>query len=130
LLTLTSLTISYVGALRSLISETEVEGSPTPEEIQKRAEELNQLTQEQAKQLEDVRQVEFLTAQLEEQSKNHEELKLDLEAERNERLKSEAKLIVLNEVLPNMEEKLKNLSNQVLFLEGEDTAYYAIRGAG
>ena len=98
-------------------AEREVEGPSGSEEIQKRAEELNQLTQEQARQLEDIRrQAELSTAQLEEQSKIH-ELKRELEAEYDERLKSEAKLMVLDEMLPNMEEKLKNLSNQVLSLK-------------
>jgi len=113
-------TLTYAGALRNLNIKTEEQGFSAQEGIQRRTEDLNHLTQEQAKQLEDIRhQVDLSNAQLEEQSKIHEELKRELQVERDERLKSEAKLMVLHEILPNMEEKLKNLSDQVQFLEVE-----------
>lgn len=111
------LTLIYAGALRSLNIKTEKEGSSAQEEIQKPTQDLNQLKQEQANQLEGIRhQVDFSNAQLE-QSEIHEELKRKLEAECEERLKIEANFMVLHEILPNMEEKLKNLSDQVQFLE-------------
>jgi len=107
----------YAGASSNLNIITE-EGWSAEEELQKRPEDLNQLTQEHAIQLEDLRrQVDLSNAQLEEQYKIHEDLKRKLETECDERLKSEAKLMVLHEILPNMEEKLKILSDQVQFLE-------------
>lgn len=90
------------------------------EEARKRTEDVQELTHMQAKRLEDCcHRVDLYTAQTEEQSRVHEELNRKLEAECGERLKSEAKLMVLCETLPNVESKLKNLCDQILLMEAQ-----------
>jgi hypothetical protein len=90
------------------------------EEARKWTEDVQELTHMQAKRLEDCcHRVDLYTAQTEEQSRVHEELNRKLEAECGERLKSEAKLMVLCETLPNVESKLKNLCDQILLMEAQ-----------
>ncbi|XP_024357710.1 uncharacterized protein [Physcomitrium patens] len=91
---------------RGLANNAEVKGSSAHKEVLRHTYGPKQLTEKQVKQLEEIRcQVDLLS------------LKRKLEAECGKRLKNEAKLMVLHEILPNVEEKMKVLCDEVLFLE-------------
>lgn len=95
-------------------------GGSLLEKMYRRAKELDQMTLEQAERIGDLQaQVDSSNTQLEEKIRIREELTRKLEAEHEERLKSEEKLMELQELLSNMEEKLKNSTGQVQFLEAQ-----------